>query len=365
MRSALAPVGRDRDDVSGRLARRSGRRARHGARARAHDVPRHEKPLDERARHDRDGARRQLQRLDHRHADAVPVHRAGRRPRRGAADRVGPHARRARRAVAVGERARRDRAGGAARRVLARQRLLSRRAAARVQGHAVRPRGRRHQGRLRPPDRPADQGLPRPLVRAQQRRAGGRRRRRPGARAGPDPGPLRGHPQARGAGPRGGAPRAAGAHRAAPADPARLPAGGGRVPLPGREQPGLPALVRAAGHPRLGARPGARAGDTGEALDAQWISLPYVPEAQIGLASAALGPSGDPERGRAAAGEHSQGLRGARRAARAVRVDPPPAHRRAGGEPQLDRLAGLGLGDHDRARPRALDRARAGADRAG
>ncbi len=34
----------------------------------------------------------------------------------------------------------------------------------------------------------------------------------------------------------------------------------------------------------------------GEALDAQWISLPYVPEAQIGLASAALSPSGDPQR---------------------------------------------------------------------
>ncbi len=36
--------------------------------------------------------------------------------------------------------------------------------------------------------------------------------------------------------------------------------------------------------------------DAGEALDAQWVSLPYVPEAQVGLATAALGQSGDPER---------------------------------------------------------------------
>ena len=36
--------------------------------------------------------------------------------------------------------------------------------------------------------------------------------------------------------------------------------------------------------------------DSGEALDAQWISLPYVPEAQIGLASAALGSGADPQR---------------------------------------------------------------------
>jgi zinc protease len=36
--------------------------------------------------------------------------------------------------------------------------------------------------------------------------------------------------------------------------------------------------------------------DSGEALDAQWISLPYVPEAQLGLASAALGANADPHR---------------------------------------------------------------------
>ena len=34
--------------------------------------------------------------------------------------------------------------------------------------------------------------------------------------------------------------------------------------------------------------------DRGEALDAQWISMPYVPEAQLGMATAALGPAGDP-----------------------------------------------------------------------
>lgn len=34
--------------------------------------------------------------------------------------------------------------------------------------------------------------------------------------------------------------------------------------------------------------------DTNEALDAGWVSMPYVPEAQLGFATAALGPSGDP-----------------------------------------------------------------------
>ncbi len=36
--------------------------------------------------------------------------------------------------------------------------------------------------------------------------------------------------------------------------------------------------------------------DAGEALDAQWVSLPYVPEAQLGLATAALGADADPHR---------------------------------------------------------------------
>ncbi len=34
--------------------------------------------------------------------------------------------------------------------------------------------------------------------------------------------------------------------------------------------------------------------DAGEALDASWISMPYVPEGQLGMATAALGPGGDP-----------------------------------------------------------------------
>ncbi len=34
--------------------------------------------------------------------------------------------------------------------------------------------------------------------------------------------------------------------------------------------------------------------DSGEALDGQWISMPYVPEAQLAFATAALGPGGDP-----------------------------------------------------------------------
>jgi len=34
--------------------------------------------------------------------------------------------------------------------------------------------------------------------------------------------------------------------------------------------------------------------DTGRALDGEWISMPYVPEAQLGYATAALGPAGDP-----------------------------------------------------------------------
>ena len=34
--------------------------------------------------------------------------------------------------------------------------------------------------------------------------------------------------------------------------------------------------------------------DTNEALDASWVSMPYVPEGQLGFATAALGPSTDP-----------------------------------------------------------------------
>ncbi|GAC1544498.1 MAG: pitrilysin family protein [Vulcanimicrobiaceae bacterium] len=34
--------------------------------------------------------------------------------------------------------------------------------------------------------------------------------------------------------------------------------------------------------------------DGGEALDAQWLSMPYFPEAQLGMATAALGPGRDP-----------------------------------------------------------------------
>jgi len=33
--------------------------------------------------------------------------------------------------------------------------------------------------------------------------------------------------------------------------------------------------------------------DRGEALDAQWLAMPYFPEAQLGMATAALGPHGD------------------------------------------------------------------------
>src|SRR5271165_2551210 len=35
--------------------------------------------------------------------------------------------------------------------------------------------------------------------------------------------------------------------------------------------------------------------DSGAALDAEWIAMPYVPEGQIGIATAALGPNADPE----------------------------------------------------------------------
>ena len=34
--------------------------------------------------------------------------------------------------------------------------------------------------------------------------------------------------------------------------------------------------------------------DSGAALDAEWISTPYVPEGQIGIATAALGPNANP-----------------------------------------------------------------------
>ncbi|GAC1567251.1 MAG: pitrilysin family protein [Vulcanimicrobiaceae bacterium] len=34
--------------------------------------------------------------------------------------------------------------------------------------------------------------------------------------------------------------------------------------------------------------------DRGEALDAQWVAMPYFPEGQLGMATAALGPGGDP-----------------------------------------------------------------------
>jgi zinc protease len=35
--------------------------------------------------------------------------------------------------------------------------------------------------------------------------------------------------------------------------------------------------------------------DSGEALDAEWVSQPYTPDAQTGFATVALGPGGDPE----------------------------------------------------------------------
>jgi zinc protease len=48
----------------------------------------------------------------------------------------------------------------------------------------------------------------------------------------------------------------------------------------------------------LGAERGPLRGlvDTGEALDGEWVSLPYVPEGQIGIATAALAPGTDPSK---------------------------------------------------------------------
>ena len=144
---AQRPAGRDRAQHAGagrldrlelprRLARRSAGRSGHGARAGTHDVPRHEESVDQpnsaRSR-PRSAATSTPQTSEY--DDPVPVHGAGRRSRRGAAHRVRSHARRARPAVAVAERTRRDRTRGRARRSAAGQRFLRRRASDRVQGH--------------------------------------------------------------------------------------------------------------------------------------------------------------------------------------------------------------------------------------
>jgi len=64
--------------------------------------------------------------------------------------------------------------------------------------------------------------------------------------------------------------------------------------LPGIESPDfLPSFVLQA---IMGSQRAALRGlvDSGEALDGQWISFPYVPEVQLGMASAALPPGADP-----------------------------------------------------------------------
>jgi len=64
--------------------------------------------------------------------------------------------------------------------------------------------------------------------------------------------------------------------------------------MPGVESPDfLPSYVLQAilDSPRGPLRPLA---DSGEALDAEWNTEPYLPEAQLAFATAALGPSGDP-----------------------------------------------------------------------
>ncbi len=70
--------------------------------------------------------------------------------------------------------------------------------------------------------------------------------------------------------------------------------------------------------------------DAGDALDAQWVSLPYVPEAQFGVcdrrARTARRSRSD---GHARLDAILSGIAAAWRAARAVRVDPPPARSQA------------------------------------
>ncbi len=63
--------------------------------------------------------------------------------------------------------------------------------------------------------------------------------------------------------------------------------------LPGVESPDFLAsfiLQQALGAAR---GPFRALADRGEALDSQWLSMPYFPEAQLGMATAALGPGGD------------------------------------------------------------------------
>ena len=154
----------------------------------------------------------------------------------------------------MAERTRCDRTGGRARRGVAGQRLLHRRAGDRIQGHGVRTPGRRHEGRLRRADRSAAQSVLGALVCAQQRGARDRGQHRPGCDARRGARALRRHPRKGDSGAPERALPAAQAHGHSPRDHARVPAGSGRFPFARTRESGLSRFVRAAGDSGRGSR---------------------------------------------------------------------------------------------------------------
>ncbi len=263
----------------------------------------------------------------------------------------------------MAERAWRDRAGGASRRLRPRQRFLQRRAGDRVRRLAVRAPRRRDGRGVQPPHRSRPQALLRPLVRAQQRRAGHRGQRRQGRRARPGAVLLRRRPQA----PDRRAPRRAlrtdqAAHDPPP-DLADLSAGRRRVSLPGRRQSGLPRVLHAAAGAEFGTRDAA-------------LARRLRRGARCGVGLVSVFPGGSTRyRGRGARAEREplvddDAARGdparlcaPRRPAGTVRDDEAPSDRQSGVRPQFDRLARERLGDDDRAGRRTLDRAGTGVAR--
>ena len=103
--------------------------------------------------------------------------------------------------------------------------------------------------------------------------------------------------------------------------------------------------------------------DSGEALDAEWVSYPYFPGGSTRYrgrgARAEREPLVDDD---AARGDPAR-LCAPRRPAGTVRDDEAPIDRQSGVRPQFDLLARERLGDDDRARRRTLDRARTGVAR--
>ena len=132
------------------------------------------------------------------------------------------------------------------------------------------------------------------MVRAEQRRAGRRRRHRSGATLAQVRARFESIPERE-------VPAHAAAHvqpltRKVSRQPTRLvyPLAVVAFRFPGIDSPDFLASFVLQGI--LDSERGAVRGlvDTDEALDGGWVSMPYVPEGQLGFATAALAPNGDP-----------------------------------------------------------------------